>query len=292
MSILKEPYAVPSRVKGVVRYLLATKGQREKRETLEALLSPTTLISKGDNKKISRDMVKATIRECIKMGLLEEIEDRSEVAINSKFNLKEDILPYVLTQLMLNTPEVTENHDFARALAWYMAQDFFVAPGNWDAAEKKLWDQVGEDLLELNKPRFGQFEDWSCYLGFSWHNSLSGNSVLVPDPTVYLRQNLDNLFEGLANQQIPFGEFINRLGKFCPVFETGTFREEFGNQFGEQDANYLSRITSIALRRLEEEEKIKLEKLSDTTVFVLRDGSDSRISHITWLGQSSKGEKI
>lgn len=292
MSILKDPYVAPSRVKGIVRYLLATKGQRDKRDTLEALLSPDALINKGEDRRSSRNMVQSNIRECIKMGLLEESEDGSVLSINPILNLNEASLPSVLVQLLLNTPDYTENYDFARVLAWYLAQDFFEAPGNWPQAEQHLRTQVGADLLGLNDTRFGQFEDWGCFLGFNWRNSLAGNPVLVPDPTDYLRQSLDDLFEGVANQQIPLGEFINRLGRHCPVFETGTFREELDDQLGGRESNYLSSVTCIALRRLEEEECIKLEKLSDTTVWVFQDGVDSRISHITWLSKLSQGGKV
>jgi len=291
MSILKDPYVVPSRVKGVVRYLLAAKGQREKQDILEALLSPTALISKGEDKQFSRKMVQSTIRECIKIGLLEESEDGSEVAINPKLHLEEALLPAVLTQRLLNISDLTENHDFARVLAWYLAQDFFAAPGNWRDAQQRLLDQVGEDLLELNDVRFGQFADWSCYLGFSWRNSLAGNPGLVPDPTAYLRQSLGSLFEGVANQPIPLGEFINRLGRHCPVFETGTFREEIEKQLEGRESNYLSSVTSIALRRLEEEKLIKLDPLSDSSIWVLQDGADSRLTHITWLGKQTDGGK-
>lgn len=291
MSILKDPYVVPSRVKGVLRYLLAAKGQREKRTTLEALLSPTTLISKGDDKQLSRKMVQATIRECIKMGLLEESEDGSEVAINPQLHLEEALVPSVLAQLLLNTPDLTENHGFARVLAWYLGQDFFAAPGNWSEVEQRLREQIGGDLLEFNDARFGQFEDWSCYLGFTWRNSLGGNQVLVPDPTAYLKLNLNEAFNGVANQQIPLGDFIKQLGKHCPVFETGTFREEIEKQLGGRESNYLSSVTSVALRRLEEEGYIKLEKLSDITVWVFQDGTDSRLTHITWLGKQIEGGK-
>lgn len=292
MSILKDPYVAPSRVKGVVRYLLAAKGQQEKRDTLEALMSPEALINKGEDRRISRNMVQSNIRECIKMGLLEESEDGSVLSINSKLNLNEASLPSVLVQLLLNTPDYTENHDFARVLAWYLAQDFFEASGNWPQAEQHLRTQVGSDLLGLNDTRFGQFEDWSCFLGFSWRNSLAGNPVLVSDPTAYLRQSLGNLFEGVANQPVPLGEFINRLGRQCPAFETGTFREEHEDQLESREPNHLSSVTSIALRRLEEEGYVKLEKLSDITVWVLQDGVDSRISHIAWLGKSSQGGKV
>ena len=294
MSILKDPYVTPSRVKGIVRYLLQARGKREKRDTLEAILSPASLASRGDDKEPSRNMVQATVRECIKMGLSEEIQDKAEITLNPKLRLENDAsLPAVLSQLLLDESEYTENHDFAKVLAWYLAQDFFDAPGNWQEMEQKLREQIGSGLLELNDARYGQFEDWSCYLGFSWRNSLVGNQVLVPDPTVYLRQNLKNLFENQTHHQVSLDEFISRLSKYCPVFEMGGFREEIEQQIGLRDSNYLSTVTSIALRRLEDEGLIKLERLSDTSIWVLSDGSkDPRISHITWLGNKTSGGQL
>jgi hypothetical protein len=291
MSILNDPYVTPSRIKGVVRYLLQARGKREKRDTLEAVLSPAALTSRGNDREPSRSMVQKTIRECIKMGLLEESQDKAEVTFNPKLGLKDDFsLPFVLSKLLLDELEYTENHDFAKVLAWYLAQDFFDAPGNWQETEQKLREQVGSNLLELNDVCYGQFEDWSCYLGFSWRNALSGAQVLVPDPTAYLTHHLKNVFGNQINQQIPLGEFINRLGKYCPVFEMGEFREEIEQQIGLREPNHLSSVTSIALRRLEEEGLLKLERLSDTSILVLRDGSgDSRISHITWLGNKTNG---
>lgn len=156
----------------------------------------------------------------------------------------------------------------------------------------QLKQQVGDKLLELNNTRYGQFEDWSCYLGFCWRNSLLRKKVLVPDPTVYLRHNLENLFENQIDRQILLAEFVDRLGKYCPVFETGKFREETEQQIGLREPNHLSTVTSISLRRLEEEGFLKLERLSDTSIWVLSDGSgDPRVSHITWLGNKTNGEQ-
>lgn len=294
MSILKDPYVTPSRVKGVVRYLLQARGKREKRDTLEAVLSPSSLASRGNDKEPSRSMVQANIRECIKMGLLEEIQDKAEVTLNPKLGLEDDSsLPTVLSQILLSESEQTENHDFAKVLAWYLSQDFFDAPGNWQEMEQKLREQIGSSLLELNDARYGQFEDWSCYLGFSWRNTLGGTQVLVPDPTTYLRNTLKQLFENQANQQISLNELVVRLSKHCPVFETGEFREEIEQQIGLREPNHLSTVTSIALRRLEDESLIKLERLSDTSVWVLSDGSkDPRISHFTWLGNKTSGGRL
>ena len=163
MSIMNVPEAAPSRVKGIVRYLLQARGKREKREILEAVLSPTNLISKGDDKTLSRSMVKLTIRESIKTGLLEENDDKTEITLSPRLNLKEEILlPLVLSKLLLSESECPENHDFARVLAWYLSQDFADAPGNWQETEQCLREQVGDELLGFNDVRYGQFEDWSC----------------------------------------------------------------------------------------------------------------------------------
>ncbi len=291
MSILNVPEVTPSRVKGVVRYLLQARGKREKREILEAVLSPATLISKGEDKALSRNMVKLTIRESIKTGLLEENDEKTEITLSSKLDLKEEtLLPLVLSKLLLSEPEYSENHDFAKVLAWYLSQDFADAPGNWQETEQCLREQVGDSLLGCNDVRYGQFEDWSCYLGFCWRSVLAGKQVLVPDPTVYLRQSLKNLFKNQSDRQIPIGEFVEQLGNYCPVFEMGEFRKEIEQQIGLREPNHFSTVTSIALRRLEDEGLVKLERLSDTSVWVLSDGSkDPRISHFTWLGSKING---
>jgi hypothetical protein len=306
MSVIKVFYATPSRVIGVCKYLLKIKNYRENREKLCQILSPENLLERTikkskksdfsleeeEIKEISRKMIKDVIRQCIVMNLL--LEEDDDIAINPQLSLThENQLPSVICNLFFSL-ENPGNHDFALALAWYLAQDFYNAPGNWTDSEQKLKEQVGADLLEFNEGRYDQFEYWSCYLGFSWRNNLlAGNKstkILIPDPTAYLRQNLNNIFENQSNRRIPLGEFINRLGKYCPVFETGEFREEIEQQIGLREPNYLSSVTSIALRRLEDEGLIKLEGLSDTSILVLTDGSeDSRNSHITWLGDNTNG---
>lgn len=304
MSVLKEGvYTVPSRVIGVYNYLVRVKGYQENREKLCQVMSPKSLLISFKKKKknvsnnldeipeeeIKKDpykMIKAVIRQCINMELV--IEENASIKLNPEINEK-DSLPSIIVNLFLSQKN-SENHDFAKVIAWYLAQDFHDAPGNWEETETQLRQQVGNGLLELNSTRYGPFEYWSCYLGFCWRNSLSKKAVLVPDPTVYLRNNLKQLFDNQVDQQLPLVEFINRLGKYCPIFETGQFREEIEQQIELRDPNHLSTVTSIALRRLEDEGSIRLEKLSDAAVLILTDGArDPGISHITWLGSKTNG---
>src|ERR1051326_1019299 len=86
MSVLTDAnqYASSSRVRGVFRYLLPKAGQRESRDKLEKILSPESLLRGGDTDTTSRGMIKGTINECVKMGLLVEESDGNDsvVAIN------------------------------------------------------------------------------------------------------------------------------------------------------------------------------------------------------------------
>ncbi|MBD2425525.1 protein DpdG [Phormidium sp. FACHB-1136] len=304
MSVLKEGvYTVPSRVIGVYKYLIKAKDHQENRDKLYQALSPISLLTSSKKKKqdvssnpndipdeeIKKDpykMIKTVIRQCINMGLL--IEDNSNIRLNPEVN-KKDSLPSIIGSLFLSQDN-SENHDLVRVIAWYLAQDFYNVPGSWEETETQLRQQVGDGLLELNDTRYGQFEDWSCYLGFCWRNSLSKKAVLVPDPTVYLRHNLKRLFENQVGQQLPLAEFINRLGKYCPIFETGKFRDEIEQQIELREPDHLSTVTSIALRRLEDEGSIRLENLADAAILLLTDGfGDPDISHITWLGSKTNG---
>lgn len=293
MSILSVVEATPSRVRGVFRYLLKKKGKKENREILEAVLSPKSLIKK-ENK--DPEMLKKVIRECIGMHLLSE--DEKEIKINPEITMESDsCLPRVIAKLLLDKNQ-DRNRDFQRLLAWFLCQNFFGEPIDKKKAQVKLKDELGHILPELlgreretqNVSRLEQFEYWSLYLGFAWRNGL--NNTLVIDPTSYLRVNLDLILNGLENQQLLLGDFIRRLAEFCPVFETGSFREEIEDLLNNREPNYLSSVTSMALRRLEEEKLIKLYPLSDaSSVWVLQDGSDSQISHITWLGDKMSGDE-
>ena len=292
MSVLKDPYVTPSRVRGVVRYLLQAKGQQEERSRLENLLSPEILVTKDDSDKIWRGMVQSTIRESIKMGLL--LEDDKTVKLNSEAGLQTDTeLPFISTKLFFSSDH-PENQDFGRILAWSLSQDCYHAPANWQQAEQKLREQIGGDLLGMNDARYSQFERWSCYLGFSWQHQLeiSGGraiTVTVPDPTVYLRRILPFLFD-TPDRDTPIAEFLMRLARHCPVFEFGQFRQDIEAEMrSPRENNHLSTVTTMALRRLEDEKRLKLSLKSDTDVFILQEGgSETRVSHITWLAEEKK----
>ncbi len=290
MSVLKTVLANPSRMRGIFRYLLRTKLQREKRDILGQILSPDKLV---EDKKPPRPMFNDTLRESIKCGLL--VEDDQEIAINP--NLPEDarnpelgnkLLPDTLSHLFFASDNEDEK-DFGLLCAWFLAQDIYDDLGTWEKVEQLVNEQKVGDFLKMSNSRlFVQMDDWMCYLGFAWRHELGGTGIIVPDPTAYLRRNLKHLFNG--QKEILLKDFIHRLAEKCPLFETGKFREEIENNIGRRQDNYLSTTTAFALFRLQDEGYIQMKRESDADLMILPKANnqvddDGRISHIIWQGE-------
>lgn len=289
MSVLKEPLATPSRVRGVFRYLLQTKGQREKREVLERILSPDELVK---NAPSPRPMLRKTINEICKAGLL--VEEDEEIAINPNLSeearnpqLGDKLLPNTLADLFFASDNLDEE-DFGLVCAWYLAQDIYDAPGTWEKVEQQVNKQRVGDLLKMsNDTLYKQMDYWMCYMGFAWGHALGGKRALVPDPTIYLRRNLKHLFQEQVGAKITIGEFIAKLAKKCPLFESGKFRETIEEKIGRRQPKYLSISTAFALFRLHDEGYLRILRESDADLMILpkvnnKVDDDGRISHIIW----------
>lgn len=292
MSVLKTALATPSRMRGIFRYLLQAPKQRENREKLTRLLSPEKL-SEGRNKSAEHPMFDAALRESIKCDLL--IEENEEVAINGHLpaasrhpQTGDKLLPDTLIQLFFASDNEDEE-DLGRLIAWYLAQDIYDAPGTWEEVEQRVAEQRVAESLDLkisSDSLFGQLADWMCYLGFAWGHALELNKrIVVADPTAYLRRNLKELFQGEVQAKLSIGEFVDRLAKKCPVFESGKFREQVEEKIGFRLPNHLSTSTAFALFRLEDDGCIELIKESDADLFILPSGDkEEGFSHIIWTG--------
>lgn len=292
MSVLKEPLATPSRIRGVFRYLLHAKNQSEKREVLERILSPDKLV---EGKSPPRPMLRAAINESLKCGLSVEKgeENHKEIAINPNLpeearnpQLGDKLLPNTLADLFFASDHQDEE-DFGLVCAWYLAQDIYDAPGDWKEVEQRVSEQGVGNLLKMsNNTLYGQMDDWMCYMGLAWGHALNGKRVTVPDPTVYIKQNLKHLFNGQAVAKIFIKEFIDRLAKKCPLFESGKFRETIEEKIDRRLPNYLSTVTAFALFRLQDDGYIRLLRESDADFLILPNGNnEERLSHIVWLAE-------
>ncbi|MBS3029675.1 MAG: hypothetical protein HCA25_22165 [Dolichospermum sp. DET50] len=301
MSVLKEPLATPSRFKGIFRYLLAKEHQKEKRNVLEQILSPNKLVErllsteeKASDKKAKHPMFHNNIRECIKSSLLVEIEDDiginlmlSEAARNPQ--LGEYLLPDTLATLFFASGNQDEE-DFGLLCAWFLAQDIYDFSGSWETVEKLVSEQKVGELLKISSGTlYSQMNDWMCYMGLAWSHALEGKKVIVPDPTAYIKRNLQHFFSNQEDKKLPIKEFIDRLAKKCPLFETGKFRDEVEANIGYRQPNYLSTSTAFALFRLQDEGYIQFIRDSDADLMLLPKANNevddnSKISHIILRG--------
>jgi hypothetical protein len=291
MSVLKTALATPSRMRGIFRYLLQAPKQRENREKLTRLLSPEKL-SEGRNKSAEHPMFDTALRESIKCELL--IEENEEIAINGHLpeasrhpQTGDKLLPDTLVQLFFASDNEDEE-DLGRLIAWYLAQDIYDAPGTWEEVEQRVAEQRVAESLDLkisSNALFGQVADWMCYLGFAWGHALGGNKIIVAEPTAYLRRNLKELFQGEVQAKLSIGEFVDRLAKKCPVFESGKFREQVEEKIDFRLPNHLSTSTAFALFRLQDDDCIQLIKESDADLFILPSAdNEAGFSHIILTG--------
>lgn len=295
MSVLKTSLANPSRMQGIFRYLLYAKGQREKREVLEQVLSPDKLV---EDKSSPRPMFRAALNKSLECRLL--IREDDFILINPDLTEEErsiecgtQLLPSTLVKLFFASDNEYEE-DFGYNCAWYLAQDIYDEPGSWGKVEEEVHQQEVGELLKLSSDRlFDQVRDWICYLGFAWTHKIKENNkskkILVPDPTIYIRRNLNLLLDN-SNEKVLLNEFISRLALKCPLFETGKFREAVEEHIGQRPTNYLSTSTAFALFRLQDEGYIKLIRESDADLMLLpkadnRIDDDGRISHIIYCGE-------
>ena len=290
MSVLKTGRATPSRMRGIFRYLLQEPKQRANREKLTRLLSPEKL---SEDKNEKYPMFNDSLRESIKCGLL--IADNDDIAIN--FELPEasrhpqtgdKLLPDTLVELLFASDNKDEE-DLGRLIAWYLAQDIYDAPRTWKEVEQLVAEQGVDRSLDLKASSdalLGQAEDWMCYLGFAWGHALDSNKKLVvAEPTAYLRRNLKDLFQGEAKAKLSIRDFIDRLAKKCPLFETAKFREQVEEKIGGRLPNHLSTSTAFALFRLQDDGCIKLIRESDADLFIFPSGDkEAGFSHIILMG--------
>lgn len=288
MSVLKQAYATPSRVRGVYRFLLHSEKQKIKREELEKSISPFSIQREEDYDYLK--MVKDTIKEMLRMKLLDEdAEGYVSISKDLPKELKDtkkgdENLPFYISTLFF-AKDNEENFDMVRLMAWYLAQELHQAPGIWDEFSKELDDQIGPSKLECgNSTPYGQLEDWLIFCRFAIQYSVKGvERRIAPDPTLFIQWLLPNLFND--GNTLSIVTMMDRLKDIAPVFENGMFRKELFEKYkvGKLGENYISTVTSNALLRLHEEGVIKLERRADANTMIIIDGGNElRFTHVTF----------
>lgn len=300
MSIISVAPAVPNRLQ-ILFGLLYERDGGETRARLEALVTPPALRSKGgaEDGEGSTTLFDSTIREARSLGLLEEVDGKWRVGIETRDDRGHRMKPEAafrrhLRQVLFDSvvAQQTRQDAFIYALAWFLMQNPREPLPFGESPKSKLERQIGTmaekcELTNLN--RFQNFVYWGRYLGFATIAGLRDSSGskdskwVFPDPMRAIEDVLPSLFAD--SEEMRIGDFIASLAKVYPVFETGAVRAELEELarpgFGADSERRLSVATSLALKRLEDGGVIELPGRADAAVVVLDLGDDTRrVSHV------------
>jgi len=276
----------------VLAAVVAKYGPLDRDELISACAAPGEDASAADNMRL-----RAALARWLEIGLFAEEHDVISLRIESKRSetLDEltDRLPAACRRLVLqeqhclplwgegdNPTEkgVGRASDFARGLAWALAQDIY----NLGEGAAEIEAQEGPQVTEprrvfQNGTRWPGLRAWARYLGFG---TGAGGDFLF-DPTEAVRGELAAIFgEG---DTMPAQAFLDELGARLPVLDGGSYRKEVEanlrpDTWRAPDPGHLSMSLSMALRRLELNGTIVLDKKADAGHVVHLTGRNYR----TW----------
>ena len=112
--------------------------------------------------------------------------------------------------------------DFARGIAWWMAQDAWNADTGTAALLRLETSQLvrGDLRIVSNDVRMTRLREWARFLGFGWITPLGGVEL---DPTAAIDRVLDQVLPQ-ADEQMAAADFLLRLAELLPVLDQGRCR--------------------------------------------------------------------
>ena len=274
MKIYTNVEVVPSRLTALVK-LLAAQGPLPP-ERLCALLQP----------REDRGMAQKVMDAAAELGVIHETPTGYGLTSPfAKLPLDEDdnrSLRRALAPVLL-APEVGgARNGFAVLCAWLLTIELEHVPENHaglkSALEADGWSL--DDLQVRADLRWDNVLYWARFLGLLCRLGDLVTSLLVPDPTEYLRMNADRLLK--AGEKIRIGEFQRRLGALCPVLDGGKVRATVLKLSPRSlAADTLSPALSLALMRLADRGDLALSSPDDEKTVMHLSGGRGRVAFIT-----------
>jgi len=277
----------------VLAAVAAKHGPIKRDELISVCAVPAEDGTEGD---IGR--LRAALARWRDLGLFSDDEDAISLRVETRrgFTLDEltDRLPAVCRRLVLqeqhclplwgdgdNPTEkgVALASDFARGLAWALAQDIYNLGESATEVEALERLQVTKPrTIFQNTTRWPGLRVWARYLGFATGN---GGDFLF-DPTEAVRGELADIFQG--GELMSAEAFLDELNARLPVLDGGVYRKEVEanlrpDTWRKPDQGHLSMSLSMALRRLELNGTIVLERKADAGHVVSLSGRNYR----TWV---------
>ncbi|WP_031358674.1 protein DpdG [Caballeronia sordidicola] len=266
------------------------------RDRLISICAPEPAI---DPKRFRSAMTRWT-----QLGLF--VETDGKIRIASDYNWLSNLergeairqMPTVVREVALNETnnrnfwdaESNLSADFTRAAAWILAQDIYTLPSSPEQIQVLESFQIGNEARRVlqNDTRWNGFKHWSVFMGFA-----SGDSPLIVDPTVAIRDSLSGIFKDL--ERLTAVHFIEALATVLPVLDFGNYRqlveaEIRSAELASRAGDALSMSLSRALKRLEIAGLISFEIRTDAkqgysfTGFAGRHWE--RFTHVTYHGEA------
>jgi len=310
MALLNPPQILPNVAAVLLRTVRGSEGQQISREELERAAAPSALQrgeggASGPGSKGFDD----TLTACIVIGLFERNGDviglDPRLSDNVRDRRKEPDPRRLLRELVLAEQlnfglwdSAEGARDLTRALAWYLAQDPLRSPGGWN-------EQGGVDLVQeaqfaaaervfSNDTRWGAFTRWATFLGFAVRLPRETKTVLVPDPTVAVRDVAAAL---LSSGRVEINAFVEELGRTLPVLDGGEYRRSVESRMRPDavaaSTDQLSPSLAHALLRLRDERFLVIEDLADAPMKMRLPrgfGPERTVTHVS-LETDRKGRR-
>ncbi|WP_244814746.1 protein DpdG [Caballeronia sp. Lep1P3] len=180
--------------------------------------------------------------------------------------------------------------DFTRALSWALAQDIYSLP-NINLEQVERAQVLSPYFIIMNfSNRLPGFRAWARYLGFA----TGGDNNFFVDPTEAVRAELEHVLTKetttLANT------FVDALAERIPVVDRGEYRRQVEETLKPSiwrrvPSDHLSMSLSLALRRLELDGTIALERRADAGSTLSLTGRAyrtwGRFTHVRLLGDAN-----
>jgi len=254
----------PQRLQALVACVHATP--RVPRDTLMGLLQPPAITDNQDTAKI-------LYRYARRYQLVRE-EEGGEHAVSltvpPAIALDADAFRRYMQGVLLGvTDESQDNFLLSQFTAWYAVQDERVmgfSKANLEAKfHEDLYPSSSQRVL-AEEPGISSWRTWAEFLGWGWPLKFSqtDEAKIVPDATLRIRPNLPDLLPD-ASVEVPFGNFIARLGDMCPELDGGILYSQCWEASRDSEArgNRVSLMVSTALRVLHEEKALTLLERRD-----------------------------
>lgn len=270
---------LPSVLIALVRALRCFGGMP--RDELLAICCPPTLQTHTST-FTKRRLGASTLTRWTQLGLFlddgDRIELHSDVGDLPEGGLAEiNALAPLLRRLALDKENNRELNveggalgaDLSLALSWGLAQDVFKLPGGaYKLVESIEVRQFGASMPYAfrNDTRWNGFRAWAPLLGFGWTEADRGNTVLVIDPTVAVRETLPVAFNNVS--ELPIEDLLRHLADVLPVLDGGEYRQRVEARLATPAwratrPHEISVSLSMALKRLETAGWVRLKSRAD-----------------------------